>query len=81
MERKLKFCGCTPNYSNLKQEVKLELSYKSISDIPNSLEYTATLSRFSGNDNTTARPAIYLANKQPVTQKQRWMLPLMKLMM
>ena len=39
MERKLKFCGCTPQYSNLKQEVRLELNYKSVSDVPNSLMY------------------------------------------
>lgn len=39
MKRKLKFCGCTPQYSNLNQEVKLELNFKSVSDVPNSLMY------------------------------------------
>lgn len=39
MERELKFCGCTPQRSKLNQEVRLELSYKNVSDKPKSLKF------------------------------------------
>lgn len=39
MERELKFCGCTPQRSKLNQEVRLVLSYKSISNVPKSLKF------------------------------------------
>ena len=39
MKRELKFCGCTHQYSNLNQEVRLELKYDNVSEIPDSLMY------------------------------------------
>lgn len=51
MKRDLKFCGCTPKYSNLKQEVKLELNYKSVSDVPNSLMYEIPIQSIIDKEN------------------------------
>ena len=51
MKRELKFCGCTPKYSNLKQEVKLELIYKSVSDVPNSLMYEIPIQKIIDKGN------------------------------